>query len=188
MRHPARRAITSCIDGTRTTMKTKGFKYYSTYGLIWFFVCVSGWLYIDYKDHMKWSRWLRMTESALYYPIKVKLTRIVEIEETSSVSYSSSGSRQHTQTTTHSQGWVVDKKGKRYKIWIGGGKRSELKIGNTYNLFDLDGVNIIPDFVKKRSQSYAVSSSGVAGVVIISIAFSLYFVAIYFGIKSNRKI
>jgi len=168
-------------------MKTKSFKYYSIYGLIWYFICVSGWLYIDYKDHEKWLRWQTMTESALYHPVKVKLTDIVEIEETSSVTYSSSGSLQPSQTTTHSQGRLVDKKGDRYKVWIGGGKRSELKIGNTYNLFDLDGVNIIPDFVEKRAPEYVVSATGKFGVLIISIAFSLFFVAAYFGVKSNRK-
>lgn len=168
-------------------METKSFKYYFIWGLVWFTVCVAGWLYIDYKDHQKWARWLEMTNSAQYHPIKVKLTQIVEIEETSSVNYSSTGSRLHSQTTTHSQGWVVDKKGKRYKVWIGGGISPTLKIGNIYNLFDLDGVNIIPDFVEKRSQEYVVSSAGFGGSVIISIAFLLYFIAIHFGIKSKKK-
>lgn len=170
----------------KSTMKTKNFKYYFIWGLIWLFICVSGWLYIDYKDHMKWSRWLRMTESAEYHPVKVKLTRIVEVEEASAVNVYEPNLN-GIETTTHSQGWLVDKKGVRYKIWIGGGKRSELKVGDTYNLFDLDGVNIIPDFVEKRPNEYTVSSSGVAGIVIMSIAFLLYLVAMYFTVKSNKK-
>ena len=166
---------------------THSFKYYAINGMIFFSLCISGWLYIDYKDHTKWSRWLRMTESAEYHPVKVKLMRIVEIEETSSVNSSFNGSRMPIQTTTHSQGWVTDKKGVRHKIWIGGGKASELKIGDTYNLFDLNGVEIIPEFVEKRADEYIISSSGVAGVVIISIAFLLYFIAIYFTVKSNKS-
>lgn len=166
---------------------TRSFKYYAINGMIFFILCSSGWLYLDYKDHTKWSRWLRMTESASYHPIKVKLTRIVEIEQTHSVPYSSTGSRLPTETTTHSQGWVVDKKGVRHKIWIGGGIAPDLKLGATYNLFDFDGVEIIPDFVGKRANEYTVSSSGVAGVVIILIAFLLYFVAMYFTVKSNKS-
>jgi len=119
---------------------------------------------------------------------KSKGKKIVAVKETSSAFiYNSNSNISSAETTTHYRGWLLDKKGGLHKVWISGDKFSEIKVGNTYNLFELNGVEIILDFVVKRTENYSVSSTGVADVVIMFIVYLLYLLAMYFEVKLRNK-
>lgn len=165
-------------------MKTKihSFGYYATYGLIFFLICGSGWLYLDYQDHAKWFRWQQMIDSGKYQPVEVKLTRIQKIIKTSS--YPSGRS---SQSTINYQGWLSDKNGVPYKTWIFPSKLSGIKIGDTYKLYNLGGVKLVPAFIKRRPQEYVVSATGWGGLAILFVACSFYLALIYFALKLKKK-
>lgn len=167
-------------------MEIRSFKYYALSGLFVYFLCSSGWIYIDYKDHQKWSRWLNMTKSGKYEAINVKLTRIVEIED-KTADLHRGGITYRSHATIHHQGWLSDKKGKSYKQWISGSRLSQAKQGDFYKLYDLGGVTIVPEFVDKRLPQYTVSSTGIGGVLIMLLALFIFNVVVHFGIKSHKR-
>lgn len=167
-------------------MEIKSFKYYALSGLFVFLICSSGWVYLDYKDHQKWYRWLSMTESGEYEPISLKLTRIVEIES-KTADLHSSGTTYRSHATIHHQAWLSDEKGKIYKQWIHDSRLSQAQLGKFYKLYKLGGVTIVPEFAGKRLPQYTVSSTGIGGVLIMFFALLIFNVVVHFGIKSHKR-
>jgi len=165
--------------------KTKSFKYYALFGLFYYALCISGWLYIDYNDHKKWSNWQNMVASGKHQPIKVKLTHIAKIEETSSRAPYEPGYFYKTPTFTHNQGWLRDSNGVMYKAWISHAKVSTVDTGRTYELYKLGNVTIVPAFIDNKPKQYVVSETAKGAFGIISVIFLIYFIAMYFTVKSN---
>ncbi len=163
--------------------KKDSFGRYAIYGLILYLICGAGWLYFDYQDHAKWFRWQQMIDSGKYQPVDVKLTRIQRIEETGSLSASG---RTH-QPTIHYQGWLTDKNGVFYKTWIFHSKLSEVKVGDTYKLYKIGGVTLVPAFIETRQPQYTVSSAGWAGLGLLAFMFLFYLALIRFALKLKNK-